>query len=443
MKNLQLSREINFIGNALFGNNRPQTLVRMHTNFELDVFVTDLHIYANLELPTIIEGEFEDWIIKVQRCLRIASVGFCDFSKLAESLDLKANQTESIPATYREKDWYQLTMRAEAIDFTKSAWKESVPEEWGIIFYPQDSNRPLYNLLHQGSRDSRQLPRIFAGVDPSIYFKNRQSWTVASMLDRIRLITSTLILFAGSPLSYSSLIGRKDRDVKFIRVNFISNPNLFVCPSSFNGHAYIVDSALDDFQANFTRMIDSIFNDGDREKISIILSYFKELYTALHEETRLAFSFQLMEALAHLKKINIKNPLKNKIKQDLLKKFSKALCPTCYALISSELKPEKTDDFDQYIEKALDVVGIQNNFTLNPTSVKKIVKKYRNEVFHGNFFEDMGPIDQMIDALPQEYREDLPVLLQAVTSVIGVHFLIGLDFHILAALKRDMRARHH
>jgi hypothetical protein len=439
MTNCELIREIIFIGKVLFGDTWHKAVVRVRKSFEVDIFITEFLVRARQEMPTKIEGETEDWIITIQHCHRATYRNSYPFGTLIEDLSLTAYQAEAVSLSDREKDWWQITVHPKAVDFMRKDWGKGVPEEWGIVFYPQATNKALYNLLHEGSRSCRDLPRIFAGVDPSIYFKNRQNWTVASILDRIRLITSTLILFAGPPLSYSSLIGRYDRDVKFIRVNFISNPNSFVCPGPFNGHASIVEGTLEDFKANFTRIIDSIYNDPDREKINIILSYFKELYTALHEETKLAFSFQLMEALAHLKKINIKNPLKNKIKQDLLKKFSKALCPTCYALISSELKPE-TDDFDQYIESALDVIGIKDNFRLNPTLVKEIVKKYRNEVFHGEFFEDMIEIDQMLTALPQGYREDFSILLQAVASMIGAHFLIGLNFSDLTALKRRMKS---
>lgn len=433
MTNLNLNTEISFVGKALFGEGWHQAFVRMQSDLELDIFFTDFDIYSKKEIPAVIEGSIEEWTITAQRCLKVTYKGFKYFNQLVEDINLRADQAEIIPLIDRGKPWWHMIVRPQTVDFIKIGCGDVVPDEWGINFYPEDANKALFNLLHEGSRDPHGLPHIFADVDSSIYFKNRQGWTITSVRDKIKLIPSILTLFAGSPLSYTSLIGRNDRDVIYVRANYISSRNSFVCPGTFNGHAYINDSALVEFKTTFTGIIDRVNDNPDREKIGIILSYFEELYTALHEETRRAFSFQLIEAIARYKGIKIKNSLMNNIKENLLKKYSKKLCPNCFSLLNSELQPE-TDGFEPYIEQALDVIGAKETFKLNPAVVKDIARRYRNEVFHGNFFDDMTEIEKRLDELP----ENLTVLLQAVASVLGAHFLLSLDFSQLTALKRKM-----
>lgn len=436
MKPLHLNKEISFAGRAMFGDTWHEAFVRIRTGLDLELFINDSEIYSNKEMPIKIEGNTEDWTITAYHCLKATYEGFFDFSSLAETLMLSANLVEAVSLDDRDKTWCLITVRAKVIDFMRNGWSEGVPEEWGVAFYPEDMSKALVSLLHEGSRNPYDLPRIFANVDSSLYFKNRQSWSVASMIDRIDLFTSSMTLFSGTPLSYTALIGRDDRDAKFIRVNFISNPKSFICPSVFSGHAYIRDASLEEFKIALQKMIDQIYNDPDKKKIAIILSYYEELFTAVHEETRIAFSFQLMESLAHYRHIPIKNSVKNAVKEDLLKKLSKNLCPSCLAFVSKGLQPE-TDDFDQFIGKALDVIGTDDNFRLNPVFIKEIAKRYRNEVFHGNFFEDMAKVDEMVAALPESYKNNLTELLQAATAVLGAHFLLGLDFNSLTALKRQ------
>lgn len=439
MERFRLIKEFGFVGKVFFEDTCINAIVNINQDLGMEVFFSDFTVFSERRIPPRIEGEIAGWTVLAQRCLRITHGGYKDFKALLEELTLSTDQTEHISASDRAKPWWHITIRMESVDFTKIDFKDHAPDEWGVNFYPDEANRALFGLLHEGSRDCRELPRIFADVDSSSYFKNRKVWSVAAMLDRIRLITSALTIFAGSPLSYTSLIGRCAGEVAFVRANWISNPNSFVCPGNYNGHVYINDSALDEFKTTFTSIIDRAHNDPDRVKIGIIFSYFEELYTALHEETRLAFSFQLMEAIAHYKGINFNNSLRNDIKQKLFKKFSKELCPTCLALLSSELQPE-TDAFDMYLGQAVDAIGTDDNFRLNPVLVKDLAKRCRNEVFHGNFFEDMTEIDNIVNTLPEGYKRDLAVILQAVVSILGAHFLLGLDFSSLTTLKRKMQS---
>jgi hypothetical protein len=441
-----LSGQISFIGNVWFGDSCSQAAVALQPNLQMEVFVTDFAVRKEARIPTKVEGKTDDWIIVAHHCWNVRYGDYRDFETLTAGLGLNLDleEVKAVPTLERTKPWWQITIQPNAVDFLKKGQEASIPDAWGIVFYPENTDTLLLNLLHEGSRNMGALPPLFDGVDGSIYIKNRQGWTINGMLDRMPLITSVLTLFAARPLSYTSLIGKRNRDVLFRRLQSISNPNCFVCPGPFNGYAAIEDTAVARFKTGFTTLVDRIHNDSEQARMKIILSYFEELYTALHRETRIAFSFQLMEALGRYKGISIKNPLRNDIKQGLLRKFSKDFCPTCLALLLNELKPEN-DDFDRYIEKAVDRISAQAQFSLKPEVVKDIAKRYRNEVFHGNFFENMMEVDTMVNALPDGLRDNLDILLQAVTSFLGAHFLLGLDFADLIALKRDVRPTvgHH
>ena len=88
----------------------------------------------------------------------------------------------------------------------------------------------------------------------------------------------------------------------------------------------------------------------------------------------------------------------------------------------------------------MDAINLDLNapFTIRPDEVKEIAKAYRNQVFHGNFFKDMNKVDNIINRLPPDHKNDLPVLLQAIVSVIGANIIFGIDFSQLTAVKRAM-----
>ncbi len=430
---LNLAKEIRFVGRALFNEKWRQVLVTVRTGLEMELSGANLDIYRRKDIPRLVEGCIEDWTISAAHCSHITYHGFNDFISINQTLGFNTSQTKSISEADREKRWWHMTIRPKIVDFTKTGY-EGVPIEWGIVFYPSGADKAIYALLHEGSRSARGLPRLFASVDSSVYFRNRQGWAVPAMRERIEALTATLVPFVGSPVTYTLLIGRHDNEVKFVRAKLISNPNSFICPVAYNGHAYVKKLFLNDFRDMFGRIIDQVHTNPKREQIKILLSYFRELYSALHDEIRLAFAFQLMESLSHYIGIPIKNLAKNAMKYDLLRQYERELCPICFDLIKTGLQPE-SDDFDQYIEAALDVVLPEKKVGLTSAMIKKIAKQYRNQVFHGNFFENMTEIDKIVDDLPENYRTDLVVILQAVASVIGVHLLFGIDFNVLRARK--------
>lgn len=193
------------------------------------------------------------------------------------------------------------------------------------------------------------------------------------------------------------------REILYVQVKNVSNPNAYLCPSRYNGRIEIKESFLSTFPSKFVRRIEELFSDKNHEKVVTLLSYFKILYMALYDEAKIAFSFQVMESLAKYKKMKFK----------------------------------RSTTFDEYIRKALDAIKIEDAFDVDPADVKQIARKYRNEVFHGNFFETMTEIEHLINTLPEGYKRDLPILLQAVAAMIGVNFIFGIDFNQMIALKRD------
>lgn len=191
------------------------------------------------------------------------------------------------------------------------------------------------------------------------------------------------------------------------------------------------------FFVELTQKVEELFIKPEYEKIRILLSYLKTLYTALYDEAKIAFSFQLMESLAKYKKIKFGGEYKNKIVKDMCKKLSKKMCPTCHSLIKGEIKKE-ANIFDKYIKEALNVIERKAAFKTDPALIKEIARRYRNEAFHGSFFEDMTKIDKKVATLPKGYQEDLPLVFQAIVSIIGANFILGIDFNQMGAVKRKM-----
>jgi len=439
MKIMQLHKEHKFYGQVTTTENIHNAFIVLKTDLSLQIFLPvldDILSEISIEMLRGVEGQLQDWEIKTDEPKSIEKKVFNLPDKESE---LYFEKEDTFVKDNYNKLWYGITYFPNIMYFYKKGSTISIPDEWGISFYPEKNNTTLFKFFDNSSRNPRRMPTIFSKTDRSLYFSNKKQWTLSSIQERLEVITSCLFLFTGAPLSYEILIGRYKKEVLYMQFKIIGNANAFICPSQFNGHAYIKENSIATFASDFTKKIENIFNNPEQEKILIILSYYKILFMTLFDEAKIAFAFQLMEALALYKGINIKNSLKNSIMKDLDNKLSKKMCMSCHSLIKQELKPE-TDAFDNYIEKALDAINLDLDapFTISPREVKEIAKAYRNQVFHGNFFKDMNKVDNIINRLPPDHKNDLPVLLQAIVSVIGANIIFGIDFSQLTAVKRAM-----
>lgn len=435
-----LREEHKFIGHVIIEENWHHAIIVLKTDLSLQMFLLTPRtpLTVNDEMPRIrVEGQLQDWGISTDDFP--VSFKHYIFSPSREELELNLKESDVFNDDDYKQLWCEITYFPNIMFFTKKGSSVTIPDEWGITFYPEKNNTTLFKFFDNSSRNPRRMPAIFSKTDRSLYFSNKGQWTVSSIKERLEIITSCLSLFTGAPLSYEILIGRYKKDVVFMQFKTTNNANALMCPSQFNGHADVKENFTAIFVSDFTKKIEDVFNNPEREKILILLSYYKILFMAFYDEAKIAFSFQLMEALAHYKGIKIKNSFKNSKMKEINKKLSKKLCKSCYSLINKELKPD-TDDFDEYIEKALNAINLDLDkaFSINTSEVKKIAKAYRNQVFHGNFFEDMGEIDNIINRLPSDHYNDLAVLLQAIVSVIGVNFILGIDFSQLTAIKRKV-----
>lgn len=435
-RSIDLGTEITFMGETLFGDTRTPAIAKTVTTkrgLGWEVFFP--FFGTDEKIPARIEGEAGDWKITIQPN-RATHGDFHNFEPLSGSLGLGPADIEAIPQLLRQKPWQKMTVRPRLVDFCRKDWSLDVPDEWGVTFYPEEAHKAMSYLIHEGSKDCPPLPSLFAGWDDSAYFRNVCDWSTTSMLDRMDLITSVLTLFAGSPLSYDTVIGRCGEDVKFVRMNFIINPSYFICPGPSNGHASIRDDFLVDFRARFVKMIEQIYNYDTkrRERLQIALKYFEELHHALYKETRCAFSFQLMEAIIQYggNKLHLPN---SKKKDDIEALITEGgWCADCLARLSSKL-PAQTDDFDQYVEESLRSISDNGQIEVSPQSVMEIARIYRNNVFHGGFFEAMDKVDLIIEKLPKGYRDNLAAVLQGVACILGAHFLLELPFELLTAYR--------
>ena len=145
-----------------------------------------------------------------------------------------------------------------------------------------------------------------------------------------------------------------------------------------------------------------------------------------------------MESLAKYKGIKLRGQLWNDTIKKVGKKLSQALCPDCHKILLKEIQDDNADAFDEYLEKAIEAIKAEEVFEIETSLIKEIARMYRNELFHGNFFEDMDEIDKLIMNLPENLQRNLPLVFQAIVAMIGVNLILGIDYSQMIALKRSM-----
>lgn len=424
-----------FIGSVTIGDGWTQAPIYIKPSLELHIFLP-WHYSSQLsdEIPKSIEGRIEDWNIKINNGATSVSFSHDILSSLIEPIihQLEEEEKKLFPEDNGNKIWTEITLSPKTVLFEKSNSPDNIPDEWGLTFYPRKNNSRLFHFFND-NRNPRGLPNIFATVDSSVYFSNVEQWTFDALYKRVRLLTTSLSFFTGAPVTYELLVGRFKREVVYVCIKNISNPNSYICPSQYNCRVEIKGD-LSTFSSKFVRRIEELFMNHDAEKVATLLSYFRMLYMALYDEAKIAFSFQLMESLAKYKGIKFGETYKNKIIKKLSKKVSKNMCSTCNSFLQKEIKTEK-DDFNEYIDKALNVLKTDDQFLVNPDIMKKIAQKYRNEIFHGGFLEEMTEVEDFIKTLPEGYKRDLPLMFQALSGILGAHFILDVDFNHMIVLK--------
>jgi len=401
--NMWLRKEHRFLGRVMISGGWSPAIILLQPDLELHIFMPGLYrIDIDNEVPKLIEGQLDVWDLRIGDGAISVSSRQDDFNSLNEKIQLHEKEKDVFTQNYYKKIWTEIIFLPKTCTFIKIG-SINISDEWGITFYPEKNNNILFRFF-TNNRNPRGLPNVFSTVDRSLYFRNIKQWSFDDIQKYLNLLTSCLLFFTGSPISSELLVGRYEKEVIFVQFKNISNPNAYICPSPYNACVELKEKSLLTFPTKFIEKVEELYDDPDREKTLILLSYFKILYTAIYDEAKIAFSFQLMESLANYKKIKFKRSTK----------------------------------FDEYIGKALDAIKTEGPFVVDPTYVKEIARKYRNEVFHGNYFETMPKIDHLISILPEGYKRDLPVLLQAIVAMIGVNFILEIDFKQMIAIKRKM-----
>lgn len=444
MLNNKLTKEHRFVGRVFIRDSWLPAIISLRPDLEVYLFVPML-TPTDEGLPKIVEGQIEDWNIRVVRIARsISHNSFSDFNAIKRKVKLTHGEVSNFGSRYKKMPWRKMTYFPETIAFTMVDSRIETPDEWGITFYPESNNSTLYHLIHEGSEFGRpELPPLFSFVDNCFYFKNKARWSLPRIQKRVDIITTSLSLFAGSPLSYNILIGRREKKVTCIQFHNVLNHDWSKCCRDYNGHAAISDKTFKIFSSSaFTEKIDGMYKHQKQKKALIILRYFRLLYTTPYRESTLAFSFMLMEALAKYRGLPIKNPA-----IDMKEKFDKLkgrLCDKCSGIVDNtpSIKGSKSDQFDIYIQKAVEVINKktpgQTRFEYDPKLLKDLARWYRNQVFHGSLFKNMKEIEDKVNKIPDKYRRDLPEVMQSVVSIIGANLILGIDFNLMTGRKRRM-----
>lgn len=431
---MELRNDYRFVGRVKISGEWISAPILLQKNFALCICLPDIYrINRGNEIPELIEGHIEGWDIQINDGVSAPSIWRSTFHQVMEKNQFTANETNFISTGDRRKLWKEIIVFPETCTFIKNSVVNEIPDKWGITFYPDNINKSLFDLFDR-NRNPRKPPDILTSVDSSLYFDNSKQWSLGAIGQRLKLLTSCLSLFAGAPITYQLLVGRYDREIKCFQVKNVSNPHEYICPSHSSGCARIKENYLPEFSREFINNVANIFKDDEQGKILTLLSYFQMLYMALYKEAKIASSFQLMESLAKHKKIKFGGSYKSKIAKEL----SEKVCPSCRSLLKQKIKME-SDNFVGYIGKALKVITVDKDFKAQPGTIKKIAEKYRNHVFHGSFFDEMTEIDEIVATLPEGFQDDLPELFQAIVSLIGANFILGIDFNQMIAIKRKLQ----
>jgi hypothetical protein len=433
-----LNEEFRFPGRVKNKYGWCSAIMILKMDLKLQIYLPMLD-YQYEGIPQVIEGRLKDWDVDLCGIASKISISQQDFNYFDE----KIRFTEDEKNVFSEKDlkllWAEITFQPATCSFTKVGITSDVPHAWGLTYYPEAENKILQHFFIESrdDRSPRNLPNIFSGLDHSLYFKSVKQWTISSIHERLQLLTLCLSFFTGTPLSYERLVGRYKDNVIYIQFRNESNPNAYICPSLYNGRLELRQNSLSTFSSVLVKKIEEHFNDPNKGKLVRLLSYFKMLYMAYYKEAKIALSFQLMESLARFYKMQLKNSRKNDTIKKLVIKFSKEMFPACIGILQREIKPDM-DDFDVYLGKALDVFELEESLKIEPAQLKEIARKYRNNVFHGDFFEDMKKIGEMVKSLPEGWQRDLPLIFESIVSAIGANLILGIDFGEMIAIKRSM-----
>jgi hypothetical protein len=238
------------------------------------------------------------------------------------------------------------------------------------------------------------------------------------------------------------LVGRFDDAVICFQIKNYENSNAFVCPSTYNGCIRIKDEFLKNASSRLIDRVEKIYSDDDIEKINVIFSYFSMLYMSFYDEAKVAFSYLIMESLSKYKKLFLRKNRRT-AKQQLkeLKSIQGRLCPSCWHIIEATLDSTidvTSDDLDVLVEKAIGVIKADGQLNIPTSTLREIMRHYRNQAFHGDFFEEMNGVDKLLSELPEGYKRDFPIVCQAIVSAVGAHLIFGIGFEEMIAVKRKL-----
>ena len=97
-----------------------------------------------------------------------------------------------------------------------------------------------------------------------------------------------------------------------------------------------------------------------------------------------------------------------------------------------------SDDLDVMMEKAAGVVKADGQLNIPVSAIREIMRHYRNQAFHGDFFEEINEVEKLLLELPDGYKEDFPIVCQAIVNAIGAHLILGIGFEEMIAVKRKL-----
>jgi len=435
----RLSSDLNLIGKIHFPNANYQCLLSIKKDLEVHIFspVNEHLTWERFPSEFDIKAEYDEWLIEIKNIKGTLSQNTYEFSGVKEILKHLTIDWEIFPKEAANKLWLKWSFYPEQCRFIRKGHMNDIPSRWGITFYPEKSMARFLHYFCNDRMGPLGLPSIFYGVDHSIYLDNHQKWDLESTNNRLKLITMILSLFKGNPLTYQLLIGRMNNGIVCLQFNIIIDKHKHFNADLPNAFVGLKNEYQKEFSETFAKKIDLLFNNPEIDKIMVILSYYRMLLVTYFDEDKLAFSYQIMESIARY--LNMKMPgesYKAIIVKKLITKYKYHLCSSCLSVLKKET------------ESAGAKINFVDLFTMGARVIKADIKSddidlllnisrfYRNHIFHGDFLENNEKVRKEKIDLERKYNAPLFLIIQSIVYLMGVNFLLGIDYEMLIAYKK-------
>ena len=161
-----LTSELRFTGRVLIEDREYLTVVILKPNLNVTIY---LPYVSNIidKFPRELVGFYDGWKIKMYQFHgRTVTSHYKELSNLLNNCTIDSKKEFiSCNKTYADDPWVKIILCPEQYNFTRGEIKNDI-DEWGIYFHPEQNNKVLYHMVHEGPEFGHpEIPSLFAFED--------------------------------------------------------------------------------------------------------------------------------------------------------------------------------------------------------------------------------------------------------------------------------------